>query len=112
MTNERFSRTPPAKATELFEKLLATSDKAVKARERLFAELKEELDLLASLQEQHLFPILRQHGMHDLVQDATTDNDDDDGFPWGLLGLLGLAGLAGLRRRDDHAGRTTNVRSY
>ena len=35
MTNERFSRTPPAKATELFEKLLATSDKAVKARERL-----------------------------------------------------------------------------
>ena len=25
-----------------------------------------------------------------------TDNDDD-GFPWGLLGLLGLAGLAGLR---------------
>ncbi len=40
------------------------------------------------------------------------DNDDDDGFPWGLLGLLGLAGLAGLRRRDDGAGRTTNVRSY
>jgi phasin family protein len=76
MTNERFSRTPPAKANELFEKLLATSDKAVKARERMLADLKEELDLLASLQEQHLFPILRQHGMHDLVRDATTDNDE------------------------------------
>ena len=33
----------------------------------------------------------------------TTDDDDDDrdGFPWGLLGLLGLAGLLGTRRRDD-----------
>jgi hypothetical protein len=76
MTNERFSRTPPTKANELFGKLLATSDKAVKARERMLADLKEELDLLASLQEQHLFPILRQHGMHDLVRDATADNDE------------------------------------
>ncbi len=40
---------------------------------------------------------------------TTADNDDDDGFPWGLLGLLGLAGLAGLRRRDDHARRTTTT---
>ena len=76
MTNERFSRTPPAKANELFDKLLATSNNAVKTRERLFGELKEELELLAGLQEQHLFPILRQHGMHDLVRDATTDNDE------------------------------------
>lgn len=30
-----------------------------------------------------------------------TDDDDDDGFPWGLLGLLGLAGLLGTKRRDD-----------
>jgi hypothetical protein len=76
MTNDRFSRTPPAKANELFEKLLATSDKALKTRERMLADLREELDLLASLQEQHLFPILRQHGMHDLVRDATIDNDE------------------------------------
>ena len=26
--------------------------------------------------------------------------NDDDGFPWGLLGLLGLGGLAGLRRQE------------
>ncbi len=43
---------------------------------------------------------------------APVADNDDDGFPWGLLGLLGLAGLAGLRRRDDSAGRTTNVRSH
>lgn len=76
MTNGRFSRTPPAKANELFEKLLATSHTALKTRERLFADLKEELDLLASLQEEHLFPILRRHGMTDLVRDASADNDE------------------------------------
>jgi hemerythrin-like domain-containing protein len=73
-TNGRFNQTPPDKANELFEKLLATSDNAVKTRERLFTDLKEELELLAGLQEQHLFPILTRHGMHDLVRDATRDN--------------------------------------
>jgi phasin family protein len=76
MTNERFSRTPPVRANELFEKLLATSENALKTRERLVADLKEELDLLARLQEEHLFPILRQHGMQDLVQEATKDNEE------------------------------------
>ena len=54
----RFSQAPPDKANELFEKLLATSNTAVKTRERLFVDLKEELELLASLQEEHLFPVL------------------------------------------------------
>jgi hypothetical protein len=76
MTNERFGQTPPDKANELFAKLLATPDTAVKTRERLFANLKDELALLADLQEQHLFPILRRHGMHDLVRDATSDNEE------------------------------------
>src|SRR5690242_750717 len=75
-TNRRFSQTPPDKANELFEKLLATSENAVKTRERLFSDLKEELGLLASLQEQHLFPVLRKHGMQDLVQQATDDNQE------------------------------------
>src|SRR5215217_6164996 len=70
----RFSQAPPDKANELFEKLLATSDNAVKTRERLLAELKEELELLASLQEEHLFPVLTRHGMQDLVREATNDN--------------------------------------
>ncbi|MFC1458074.1 phasin family protein [Microvirga arabica] len=74
MTNGRYSQAPPDRANELFEKLLATSDNAVKTRERLFADLKDELELLASLQEEHLFPVLRRHGMQELVRDATTDN--------------------------------------
>jgi hypothetical protein len=73
-TTRRFSQAPPDKANELFEKLLATSDNAVKTRERLLADLKEELELLASLQEEHLFPVLTRHGMQDLVREATNDN--------------------------------------
>jgi len=76
MTNRRFSQAPPDKANALFEKLLATSDNAVKTRERLLADLKDELELLARLQEEHLFPILRRHGMHDLLRDAMSDNEE------------------------------------
>ena len=76
MTDERFSRTSPVRVNELFEKLLATSENALKTRERLLADLKEELELLARLQEQHLFPVLRQHGMRDLVQEAIKDNEE------------------------------------
>jgi len=76
MTNGRFGQTPPDKANELFDKLLATSDTAVKTRERLFASLKDELTLLGNLQEQHLFPILRRHGMQDLMRDAISDNEE------------------------------------
>lgn len=74
-TNRRFSQTPPDKANELFEKLLATSESAIKTRERLFADLKEELELLATLQEEHLFPVLRRNGMQDLVSAAVNDNE-------------------------------------
>jgi phasin family protein len=74
MTTRTFSQTPPDKANELFEKLLATSDNATKTRERLFSDLKEELDLLANLQEQYLFPVLNKHRMQDLVRDAIQDN--------------------------------------
>jgi hypothetical protein len=74
-TNGRFNQTPPDKANGLFERLLATSDTAIKTRERLLQDLGEELELLATLQEDHLFPILRRHGMDDLVRDATSDNE-------------------------------------
>lgn len=51
-----------------------------------------------------------------LAQDASgegttsTDQNNDDGFPWGLLGLAGLAGLLGMNRdkgRRDDRDRTT-----
>ena len=32
---------------------------------------------------------------------TTTQTQEDDHFPWGLLGLLGLAGLIP-RKRNDH----------
>src|SRR5215207_1659410 len=75
-TTRRFSQAPPDKANKLFDKLLATSDNAGKTRERLLADLKEELELLATLQDEHLFPVLIRHGMQDLVRDATNDNQE------------------------------------
>ncbi len=65
----------PAKANELFARLAETSDGAVKTREKLFAELKAELELHTSLEEQHLFPVLRRNAeTKDLVADAVRDN--------------------------------------
>lgn len=67
----------PAKANELFAKLADTSDGAVKTREKLFAELKGELELHASLEEEHLFPILRKNAeTRALVVDAIRDNKE------------------------------------
>jgi hypothetical protein len=67
----------PAKANELFAKLLDTSDSAVKTREKLFTDLKTELELHTSLEEQHLFPVLRRSPeTKELVADAIKDNKD------------------------------------
>ena len=67
----------PAKANELFARLLGTSGGAVKTREKLFAELKAELELHASLEEQHLFPVLRRNAeTRDLVTGAIRDNEE------------------------------------
>jgi len=74
-TIRQLIQTSPARANELFAKLVDTSENAVKTREKLFAELKEELELLASLEEQHLFPVLRKHkDLKDLVREALNDN--------------------------------------
>lgn len=67
----------PAKANELFSRLAETSDGAVKTRERLFTELKAELELHTSLEEQHLFPILRKNAdSKELVVEAIRDNKE------------------------------------
>ena len=50
-----------AKATDLFEKLSDTSDQAVKTRERLFGQLKMELDAHRQVVEDQLYPILKKH---------------------------------------------------
>jgi iron-sulfur cluster repair protein YtfE (RIC family) len=48
----------------------------VKTREKLFTELKAELELHTSLEEQHLFPILRNAETKELVADAIKDNKE------------------------------------
>src|SRR5215217_2479777 len=72
--DDQLIQTGPAKANELFAKLGDTSDTAVKTRERLFTELKEELELLARLEEEHIFPVLRKNKTKGLVPDALNDN--------------------------------------
>jgi uncharacterized protein (TIGR02271 family) len=77
MTLRSLMQAAPAKATELFARLSETSDNALKTRERLFAELKSELELHADLEEQHLFPLLRKHAeTRELVASAIKDNKD------------------------------------
>jgi stress response protein YsnF/iron-sulfur cluster repair protein YtfE (RIC family) len=67
----------PAKVNELFARLSETSDGAVKTREKLFSELKAELELHTSLEEQHLFPVLRRNAeTKGLVADAIRDNKE------------------------------------
>ena len=74
-TIRQLLQTAPARANELFAKLVDTSDTAVKTREKLFSELKAELDLLAKLEEEHLFPVLRKHKeTKALVSEVFADN--------------------------------------
>jgi len=65
----------PARANELFAQLLDTSDTALKTREKLTAELTQELNEIAELEEKHLFPALRKHKQtKDLVTEALSEN--------------------------------------
>ena len=61
MTLRQTLQAAPAKTQELVEKLKGTSNQAVKTRESLFSELKEQLTLYLDQEEQHLLPILRKH---------------------------------------------------
>jgi hypothetical protein len=60
-TNRAIGQTPPDKANELFSQLLDTPNRAIEIREQLLRDLRQELELLGNLQEQHLFPVLEQH---------------------------------------------------
>ncbi len=77
MNLQTLMQAAPAKANELFTRLSETSDGAVKTREKLFTELKTELELHTALEEQHLFPILRRNAeTKELVADAIKDNKE------------------------------------
>ena len=75
-TLQQQMQTGPAKANEILAKLVDTSPTAVKTRERLFADLKGELDRQAEFEEQRLFPVLREHReTKDLVAKALRDSE-------------------------------------
>ncbi len=91
--NRSIGQTPPDKANEIFAQLLATSNDAVETREQLLASLAQELDLLANLQEQHLFPVLENHPeTAELVRGARDDNRQTRAF---------LDKLGGTPKDDD-----------
>ena len=77
MTLRTLMQAGPAKANELFTRLAETSDGAVKTRERLFAELKAELETHTELEEQHLYPVPRKNAeTKELVAGAIKDNKE------------------------------------
>jgi DNA repair exonuclease SbcCD ATPase subunit len=77
MSLQTLMQAGPAKANELFARLAETSDGAIKTREKFFSELKAELELHSSLEEQHLFPVLRRNTeTKDLVAEAIKDNKE------------------------------------
>ena len=61
MTLRQTLQAAPTKTKDLIEKLRGTSNQAVKTRESVFAELKEQLSLYLDQEEQHLLPLLRKH---------------------------------------------------
>ncbi|MGP3698038.1 hemerythrin domain-containing protein [Rhodobacter sp. NSM] len=74
-TIRQLIQSSPKKTEELFARLVDTSETAVKTRDRLFSELKDELELQARLEEQHVLPVLKKHKeTKGLVADALNDN--------------------------------------
>jgi stress response protein YsnF len=64
-----------SKVNDLFARLSDTSEGAVKTREKLFGELKADLELHANLEEEFLFPLLRRNPeTRGLVVEAIADN--------------------------------------
>ncbi|HSK40894.1 MAG TPA: hemerythrin domain-containing protein [Arenibaculum sp.] len=75
MTIIQLIQSSSAKASDLLTKLADTSDGAVKTREKLLSEFKDEFELFARSEEQHLYPVLRKHKeTKDLVSGAIDDN--------------------------------------
>jgi hemerythrin superfamily protein len=84
----QFFQRDHARANSLFEKLSDTSEGAVKTRERLFGQLKTELEAHAAAVEEVLYPVLKRHPeTKDLVPAKREANDIDrtlrelDGMP-------------------------------
>ncbi len=120
MTFRTLMQAGPARANELFARLSETSDGAVKTREKLFSELKAELELHTRLEEQHLFPLLKRNPeTKGLVADATKDNKElraklaeldalpknDEAFPGGSRSCRRRSGSTRATKRRDSCRR-------
>jgi hemerythrin-like domain-containing protein len=53
-------KTDHKKVSGIFEKLDATTERGVKTREELFTQLKQELDVHARIEEEILYPVLKE----------------------------------------------------
>lgn len=77
MTLRQTIQAAPGKTSDLISKLSDTSNQAVKTREGLFAQLREELIRYVEVEEQHFLPLLRKHdGTKTLAADALKGNKD------------------------------------
>lgn len=65
------------KVKELLQKIKDTSDGAAKTREKLFSELKQELEIHTRFEEQTFYPEAQEKtGMDDQIQDAVEEHDE------------------------------------
>lgn len=63
------------KVAALFEKIEATTERAEKGREKLFAELKELLESHSELEESRVYPVLEEpESTHDLSLEAEEEH--------------------------------------
>jgi iron-sulfur cluster repair protein YtfE (RIC family) len=64
------------KVSGIFEKLEPTTERGVKTREDLFAQLKQELEIHSQIEEQILYPVLKQaEETHDITLEAFEEHN-------------------------------------
>ena len=64
------------KVSDLFKQLEETTERAVKTREELFAQLKQELDIHARIEEQILYPVLKEaKETHEITLEAIEEHN-------------------------------------
>lgn len=64
------------KVSGIFEKLDKTTERGVKTREELFTQLKTELDIHAQIEEQMLYPLLKEaKETHEITLEAVEEHN-------------------------------------
>jgi iron-sulfur cluster repair protein YtfE (RIC family) len=64
------------KVSGIFEKLEPTTERGVKTREELFARLKQELEIHTKIEEQILYPVLKEaEDTHDITLEAYEEHN-------------------------------------